>query len=108
MMSPWTTLRTVRGVIAMSEGVRARIERVRVYHDGKWKLRDDLGWTRLADERPRSAELKRLYVWAHACVSGGGYDGVDRRRNRPDAYFAEIDAETDALASTDQEADRDD
>lgn len=72
-----------------------RIEAVRVYRDGSWKFKDDGGWTPLTDHEPRSPSgslLKRLYSWAWLCVQGGDYTGIDRRRNRPAAYYSEVEA----------------
>lgn len=74
-----------------------RVEAVRVYRDGSWKIRDDAGWAPLTDHHPHSppgTALKRLYAWAYLCVMSGDYTGVDRRRNRPAAYYAEVDVES--------------
>ena len=71
-----------------------RFEKVRVYKDGKWKWHDGEQWTPLTDHDPKNEVLRRMWRWAYLCVTGGGYNGIDRRRNRPAAYYAEVDRQS--------------
>lgn len=89
-------------------GGSERIERVRVFRDGSWQWHDGDQWTPLTDHQPRSPSgslLKRLYSWAYLCVMGGDFSGIDRRRNRPAAYFSEVDAESIAIENTESDLD---